>query len=101
MREAKLPYPPEPLKLNRIDELSDQRSFRRTRIDADNVMYGIAVNSFCQASLLQIRLNSCNEILPYNLEFIKDTKDSLGMMMIITIYPIENPRARGGLMSSR
>jgi len=46
--EAELAYPPEPLEFARVDERYDELPFGRIRIDADNVVNRIAINSFGQ-----------------------------------------------------
>ena len=46
IREAKLPDPPQPLKLGRIHQRHDKPSLRSFGIDTNNVMNRVAVDSF-------------------------------------------------------
>lgn len=46
IRKAELADPPQPLKLLRVDEIGDQMAIVRASIDANNVMYRVAVYPF-------------------------------------------------------
>lgn len=46
VRKAELADPPQPLKLLRVDQIGDQMTIIRASIDANNVMYRVAVYPF-------------------------------------------------------
>lgn len=54
IRQPKLPYPPQPLKLRRVNQTNYELSLVRVSIYADDIMNRIAVYSFSQISCSKI-----------------------------------------------
>lgn len=49
IREAKLPYPPQPLKLGRVNERDHESALVRIGVNANNIVNRISVNSLGQS----------------------------------------------------